>query len=282
MNNKKIGIAFLFTLLLMAAFPLMASAELMIENVGENYGDTITITEPAFSLPEPWTLKGFSAKFVQEKYEENEQSFNLDQGKTVKNSAGKAYYLEATTYKDDGYAILGVRTTIDEAQQVVFYFLHDPEGSDKRTMLKGWGTTYRTYTYHQLSDVYAGNYDGKPALFIEFELAYTGEWNCGHPEEDNPKLCARKQYEANVIRKLFVIGKEGAEQSKVLAVGKLSSAATASNSEDKSLATARKKAKGIKSLKKIDLPQANCTVSKVKKEYIINCAIKNSDSIKKA
>ncbi len=270
MNNKKLGIVFLLTLLLMAAFPLMASAELMVEN----YGDEVTITEPVFSLPEPWTLKGFSTKFVQEKYEENEESFSLDQGKTVKNSAGKAYYLEATTYRDYGYAILGVRTTVDEAQQVVFYFLHDSDRSDKRTMLKSWGTTYRTYTNHQLSDVYAGNYDGKPALFIEFELAYTGEWNCGHPEEENPKLCERTQYEAGIMRKLFVIGKEGAEQSKVLAIGKFSTGAAVSNSEDKSLAKARKKAKGIKSLKKVDLPQANCTVSKVKKDYIFNCTAK--------
>lgn len=269
--KKNIAHCVLFSLLIWVSFPVMAFAEPVIDGFSEK----LQIHGPVFSMSEPWTLKEFGEKFVAEKYVDNVEKLYLEQGKTVKNSAGKAYFLQTEIgYDDMGFAILGVRFQENDAQKVVFYFLH-PEGHDHyRTQLKSWGTTYRTYAHHAIGDVYAGTFDGKPAKFIEFENTFTGEWNCEHPEEDHPKRCMARQYEASVIRKLFVLGAEGEDQSKVLGSGIVSSAVTVSSSEDKSLQKARKKAKSVKALKAIDLDNASCKVNKVKKEYILACTSK--------
>ncbi len=268
---KKIScIVFVFSVLILAAFPVIASADPIILDHSEN----LQIHGPVFSMSEPWTLKGFGEKFVAEKYADSVENLNLEQGKTIKNSAGKAYYLQASIgYDDTGYAILGVRTQVKDAQMVVFYFLHPESHDNYRTQINSWGTSYRTYARHRLGNVYEGTFDGKPAKFIEFENTFTGERNCTQPDV-NEKRCMKTQYEAGIMRKLFVIASEGEDQSKVLASGEISSGEVASSDVDKSLEKARKKAKGVNALKTIDLNNATCKVNKVKKDYMLECTSK--------
>ncbi|MBQ1926599.1 MAG: hypothetical protein II180_10845 [Proteobacteria bacterium] len=268
--KKSSHIVLLFSLLIFAVFPAIASAKPMILAHSED----LQIHGPVFSMSEPWTLKGFGEKFVAEKYADSVEKLNLEQGKTVKNSAGKAYLLQAEIgYDDMGFTILGVRTQVKDAQMVVFYFLHPESHDDYRSQIKTWGTSYRTYARHSLSNVYAGTFDGKPAKFIEFENTFTGEWNCAQPDV-NEKKCMKTQYEAGIMRKLFVIASEGDDQSKVLASGTISEGEDASSDVNKSLEKARKKAKSVKALKKIDLSNATCEVNKVKKDYILECTSK--------
>ena len=268
---KKIShIVFLVSLLIWTSFPVIASAAPVILN----HSPDLEIHGPVFSMSEPWTLKGFGEKFVAEKYVESVEGLSLEQGKTIKNSAGKAYYLQAIIdYEDKGYAILGVRTQVKDAQMVVFYLLYPEYHDNYRTQLKSWGTSFRTYARHRLSNVYEGEFDGKPAKFIEFENAFIGEWNCAQPDV-NEENCMKTQYEAGGMRKLFVIASEGEEQSKILASGGISTGEAASSDVDKSLDRARSKAKSVKALKKIDLPNATCKGNKVKKDYYIACQSK--------
>ena len=267
--KRNLHIVFLFSLLFWGVFPVIASAKPIILA----HSQDLQIHGPVFSMAEPWTLKGFGEKFVAEKYADSVEKLNLEQGKTIKNQAGKAYYLQAWIgYDDKGYTILGVRTQVKDAQMVVFYFLHPESHDNYRSQIRSWGTSFRTYARHSLSNVYDGTFDGKPAKFIEFENTFTGEWNCAQPDIDK-KRCLATQYEAGVMRKLFVIASEGEEQSKVLASGVISEGEVVSSDVNKSLEKARKKAKTVKALKTIDLSNATCKVEH-KKDYYLSCQSK--------
>ena len=169
MNIKRFCSVLLMFFFFLMAYSSLAYAEPNTENLSIS-------NEPIFSLDEPWTLAQFGQKFVEKKYAPSEKDVTLEQGKTVKNKSGKAYFLTAATgYQDDGYAILGLRDLKGcegecvDSYEVQFYLLYSKD--DHRTMLKQWGSVYRTYAHHEIVDIYKGSVHGLVGLvtFVEFD-----------------------------------------------------------------------------------------------------------------
>lgn len=160
------------------------------------YGDKQKLTDYTTNTKHDiWWING---DFVQDFQKKSDciksEDLKLEQGKTVKNKQGKAYFLTAAKeYADYGYAILGLRDMSEcegecaESYDVQFYLMSTD--SDYRTFIKQWGSVYRTSTQHEVVDIYRlNNKTNMSAItFVEFDFIFTGEWNCGHPEEDNPK-----------------------------------------------------------------------------------------------
>ena len=241
---------------------------------------------PHFSLDEPWTVSQYNEVLLKQPICPDEaksvDEIKTSQKKTIKNDAGKAYYLES--YKntsDSGLCVFGLRNTIGDKQQVTFYTLKD--GFGMMMQFKQWGTSNRFSTDNGLDNLYAGSFNGSPAKFIVYNHISYDETNCGNPEDYakvgkdgtlkwNDKAvskCEKSKYKMSLKRMMFVIGDDNAFKGAMVIDTKEDKGADVEKVK-KSLIGKVKNVNKLKTFKLAD--DIECKVETVKKkDPLIHC-----------
>ena len=262
---------------------LLAAIAVLNPGIGLGYEFT-QISGPHFSLSEPWTVAQFNQMLITQSVRpDSVDSLNdleTTQGRTVKNSAGKVYFLESSEkYSDHGVCFVGLRNTVNGKQQVSFYTIQS--GDDASVLLRGSGTSASYESDFGLDDVYAGTIDENPVKFIVVHEITHEEINCYHPEDaDDEVSVSRCEQESDIVaygRTIFAIGEDG----KPVAIGGLGEMRKKGSNGDEIRESLAKKAKGIPKIETFkmrsdvtnpDLPEdIVCRVSKAKKTYTISC-----------
>lgn len=215
------------------------------------------LSGPVFSLDEPWKVSQFTEALVGKSFgfedATSAKQIETTQGKTIKNEAGKIYYLEnEDEYDVNQNAFIGLRRNVNDKQIVSFYAI-------SLFMLHSDGTSLVTRSDHSLNNIYAATYGDQKLQIIEFNQIDMTEDPCreehfydcetGEVDLTEQKKCNISKYAIAYRRLAFAIAEDGS----VFASSVISEARKVCSDEDICKKRVSRNVKSIKDIKSFNL-----------------------------